>query len=132
METLLVAMDDSPCAREALEFALEEFPDATIRVIHVPQPTELSGGSKSVEVLEERAAELFEDAEAIADEYGRTVETDTTYGNAAKAIVAYADDHDVDAIVVGCRGRAGAKRVLLGSVAETVVRRATCPVLVVR
>jgi nucleotide-binding universal stress UspA family protein len=43
-----------------------------------------------------------------------------------------AEDHDVDGIVMGSHGRSGISRVLLGSVAETAVRRAPCPVTIVR
>ena len=51
---------------------------------------------------------------------------------AAPAILSYADDHDIDTIVMGTHGRRGVRRMLLGSVAEEVVRRASCPVLTVR
>lgn len=51
---------------------------------------------------------------------------------AAPAILNYAADHDVDIIVAGTHGRRGVHRILLGSVAEEIVRRADCPVLTVR
>ena len=47
-------------------------------------------------------------------------------------IVRYADDHAIDLIVLGTHGRTGLQHVLLGSVAERVLRSATCPVLTVR
>lgn len=50
---------------------------------------------------------------------------------AAAEIVRYAEEHAVDLIVVGTHGRTGVSRVLLGSVAERVVRTAACPVLTV-
>jgi nucleotide-binding universal stress UspA family protein len=49
----------------------------------------------------------------------------------AAAIVRYADEHRVDLIVLGTHGRTGVSRALLGSVAERVVRTASCPVLAV-
>ena len=52
--------------------------------------------------------------------------------NAANAIVEYARDVHADVIVVGTHGRSGVSRLLMGSVAEHVVRSAPCPVLVVR
>jgi len=52
-------------------------------------------------------------------------------GRPADAITAYADDHDIDAIVMGSRGRSGVSRVLLGSVAGTVVQDSSVPVTVV-
>ena len=52
-------------------------------------------------------------------------------GVAADEIVRYADDSNIDLIVMGTHGREGVARALMGSVAEQVVRRATCPVLTV-
>ncbi|MFC4247169.1 universal stress protein [Natribaculum luteum] len=134
MERILVAMDGSSQSHHALEYALETFPGATIQVVHVPEVVEfpLDTGTDPYDLALERADDVFDEAQKIADEYGRSVETDTTNGHPAKAVIAYADDHDVDAIVVGSRGRTGATRLLLGSVAETIVRRANCPVTVVR
>ena len=52
-------------------------------------------------------------------------------GDPAEEIVRYAHEHAVDLIVMGTHGREGVMRVVLGSVTETVVRRASCPVLTV-
>ena len=50
-------------------------------------------------------------------------------GSPAKEILRFADREHVDLIVLGTHGRTGLSRLLMGSVAEIVVRRATCPVL---
>jgi nucleotide-binding universal stress UspA family protein len=55
----------------------------------------------------------------------------TRIGLPAEEIVQYAHEHAIDLIVMGTHGREGMMRVVLGSVAETVVRRAPCPVLTV-
>jgi nucleotide-binding universal stress UspA family protein len=52
--------------------------------------------------------------------------------NVPQVILEYASDHDVDLIVMGTHGRQGVEHLLLGSVAETVVRHALCPVVTVR
>ena len=52
-------------------------------------------------------------------------------GHPADEIVKFAESHAIDLIVMGTHGREGVARVLIGSVAETVVRRATCPVLTI-
>jgi nucleotide-binding universal stress UspA family protein len=52
-------------------------------------------------------------------------------GHPADEIVRYAQDYDADLIVIGTRGYGGIKRVLLGSIANRVMRQATCPVLIV-
>lgn len=55
-----------------------------------------------------------------------------TEGNAAQSIVQYANENSVDMIVMSTHGRTGIQHVLLGSVAERVVRTAHCPVLTVK
>jgi len=60
------------------------------------------------------------------------VETATEVGQPSRTIVAYAQEHDLDHVVIGSYGRKGLSRVLLGSVAELVVRRSPVPVTVVR
>jgi len=57
---------------------------------------------------------------------------ETTSGNPADAIVRIAQEKNADLIVMGTHGRTGLQHVLLGSVAEKVVRLAPCPVLTVR
>jgi universal stress protein A len=53
-------------------------------------------------------------------------------GEPAREIVAFAERENVDLIVMGSHGRTGLSRLLMGSVAECVARRATCPVLIVK
>jgi len=60
---------------------------------------------------------------------GRPVPLHTTEGDAAREIVRYADDWGADLVVIGTHGRSGFDRFALGSVAEKVLRKASCPVL---
>jgi len=60
-----------------------------------------------------------------------TVTAVVTSNSTAEAVVTYARDAGVDVIVIGTHGRSGVSRLLLGSVAERVVRTAPCPVLTV-
>lgn len=53
-------------------------------------------------------------------------------GRAADALVDFANDHDIDLIVMGTHGRTGVARLVMGSIAEAVVRHAACPVLTVK
>jgi universal stress protein A len=62
----------------------------------------------------------------------RAVVTAVQWGGPVEAIVAYADEHKVDLIVIATHGRTGLSHVLLGSVAERIVREAPCPVLTIR
>jgi nucleotide-binding universal stress UspA family protein len=68
----------------------------------------------------------------IPEGFRDTWQAETAAGNPADAIVRVAEERNVDLIVMGTRGRTGLQHVLLGSVAEKVVRLAPCPVLTVR
>ena len=135
---VLVAIDTSDPAWKALEYTLESHPDADIHAIHVINPLEGSIGDDVyayeylIEAQEEDAEQLFEAVEEAAGEAGASITRETVVGQPAREIVEYAEEHDVDQIVIGSHGRSGVSRVLLGSVAETVVRRAPVPVTVIR
>lgn len=136
---LLVALDDSEPAWAALEFACTEHVDAEITVVHAidladsgyGEVTHL-GPEELLERRQERAATLFETARDRATEHGCSIETETIRGQPADATVEYASDHAIDRIVVGSHGRTGVSRILLGSVAEKIARRAPVPVTIVR
>jgi len=141
VKRLLVPVDGSDPADAALEFALEEYPDADITVLSVIDPTDVGYGSieaapSTFEHLqksaEERTQKVLDEAESRAAEHGMTVTGETVIGMPSRAIVEWAENNDVDGIVIGSHGRQGVTRVLLGSVAESVVRRSPVPVTVVR
>ena len=138
---VLVPLDGSPQSRDALQFAVEEYPEATVLGFHVIDPIE---GGYSVrtgipisseewyEDAKEQAEALFEEAREVADDHGVTFESRTEVGRPSRTIVEYADENEVDQVIMGSHGRSGVSRILLGSVAENVVRRSTVPVTVVR
>ena len=138
---ILVPMDGSSQAADAFEFALAEHPDAEITLLTVIDPIE-GGYSTPVSTpgsseewyreSKETAEELFAEARETAGERSPSLEHVIETDRPANAIVAYAEEHDVDQIVMGSHGREGVSRILLGSVAETVVRRSPVPVTVVR
>lgn len=126
-------------ARKALEHALVAYPEAEVTAIHVIDYLEaayaaeaLIGSEELYDRAHERATELLDEAEAIADERGRTISTESRVGRPARELIGEAEDRGVDAIVVGSHGRSLVAKAILGSVAETVVRRASVPVVVVR
>ncbi|MFC7235639.1 universal stress protein [Halosegnis marinus] len=140
-DSLLVPVDGSPLARRAVRYAVENFPGASVTTLHVIDPVDSivaaeAGGLPVAdgwyERARERAAEIHEEARGIADEHGVELATATTVGRPARAILDYAEDHDVDLILLGSHGREGIERALLGSVAERVVRDGRRPVTVVR
>ncbi|MFU8868047.1 universal stress protein [Natronococcus sp.] len=139
-DRILVPYDGSEPAGYALEFAFETFPDADVTALHVIQIPEgywgaFEGPGISPPVTEkarEYADELLEPARELAADRGRELETEVLAGKPDDRIVEYAEDEGCDVIVVGSHGREGISRVLLGSVAENVVRRSPMPVVVVR
>ncbi|HET7612771.1 MAG TPA: universal stress protein [Gemmatimonadaceae bacterium] len=84
------------------------------------------------EIVDDAGKRLHETLtdEDRADLHGREVVR--AAGHVAAAIVDYAEECRADLVVMGTHGRGGAARLLLGSVADKVLRMAQCPVLVVR
>ncbi|MGM0606149.1 MAG: universal stress protein [Halobacteriota archaeon] len=142
MSRILVPIDGSPQSKTAFEHACETISPDEIVLLHVITPSTLyahdgGAGMYTEQLLESQREwaqtqfeELISHAEAL--DVDATIETETDVGRPARIIVEYAADNDVDHIVMGSSGRDGAARILLGSVAETVVRRAPVPVTVVR
>lgn len=139
-DRVLVPVDGSEPARCAFEHAREYFPEERLTVLYVIDPMvdysrrrAFPGYTEADEYTTER-----EKAEAILESLlsdvpdDAPVETAIEAGDPARTILAYAGEHDVTHIVIGSHGRTGVARYLLGSVAETVVRRAAVPVTVVR
>lgn len=137
---VLVPIDGSEHADAALEYACTMFADAEITVLfvlnpfgyyeeHASFPDRLDDWYAN---LEERADRLFEEARDRASDHGIEISTATARGRPDRAIVKYATENDFDAIVLGAHGRSDFPAVLLGSVAERVVRRSSVPVTVVR
>lgn len=138
---ILVAYDESPQAEAALGHVLSTYPEAEVTVLHVTDPREwiypdeLGGGYYAEDAFERAQAsadDLLASAEALASERGREVTTVAETGRPANTVVEYAEEHDADHIVMGSHGRTGFSRILLGSVAEVVVRRSPVSVTVIR
>lgn len=138
LSRILVPMDDSEMARRALEYALENHPDAEIVVLHVvgePTPWGAAAMSMALEgdleaAAEERAEDVFEGAREFADEYGVEVTTRVRLGHPARAIVNAAEEFD--AVVIGTHGGTLAERLVAGNVARRVFRQSPVTVIVAR
>jgi nucleotide-binding universal stress UspA family protein len=137
-DSLLVATDDSDAASMAVEhaIALADRLDATLFAVAVVETRTAYDNaivdSETVERrLRERAEKSLVELEDAAADSGITVETELRAGVPHEEIVACADERDVDAIVVGARGRSEFRRALLGSTVDGVTRLATRPVLIV-
>lgn len=141
---VLVAVDGSEQAKDAASYAFDAYPTATITLLNVIDPVE-AGYSLGSSAVPGYTEEWFEQEQASAESLleshaSRAEETDFTgsidtvveVGRPARTIVEYVESEDIDHVVMGSHGRSGVTRVLLGSVAETVVRRSPVPVTVVR
>jgi nucleotide-binding universal stress UspA family protein len=138
---VLVATDFSETANLCLERALELAVghEAEIALVHVMQPDlpPLAAPEMVVvppnyeEMLREACQEGLEKAAERARERGVRVQVHLEHGRAAQRITACADRVGAGLVVIGTRGNTGFKRLLLGSVAEEVVRTAEQPVLTI-
>ncbi|WP_136715352.1 universal stress protein [Halorientalis salina] len=138
---VLVPLDGSPLAEDALVHALDTF-DCAVTVLNVVTPLDKSMSEGGVlEADEKRQDQGRERANAVVDrakhraaDQDRTVETVVETGDPAEAILAYVDDTDVDHVVMGGHGgdRHRLTRRLLGTVATAVVGEAPVTVTVVR
>jgi nucleotide-binding universal stress UspA family protein len=136
--TILVAADFSEYSREAFRMACSlARPDETqITVLHAVEPPMISeldvplpptaGDRAHHEALGGRLRESYAPDRPLQVEYR------TRDGFAAEGILRVGDEIDADLIVLGTHGRTGVGRLLAGSVAEAVLRRAHCPVLALR
>ena len=139
-DNVLVAFDGSPLSERALTYALETFPAASITALYVINPVtsilDVEAGGLPVaedwyENAQDRAQRILTTATDLAAGHDVDVGTATEVGKPARAIIEYVHDHGVDQIVMGSHGRSGLDRTLLGSVAETVTRRARIPVTII-
>ena len=133
---ILLATDGSDGAQRATEHALELATrlDATLHVVSVAEEGPHSSSKRDEMRADEEgeAARAVEEVERIARDEGIDVTTSVLEGVPQEEIVAFAETNPVDMIVVGTVGRTGLDHLVLGSVAEEVVRNAPVPVVTVR
>jgi nucleotide-binding universal stress UspA family protein len=138
---MLVPTDFSPYAERALHYAirLARTLKARLTLLHVIQPVLLAGVDMGVALpttylqeVEEAVQDSMEEAMSHVTAAGLPGERVVLYGVPFQEIVDTAKARQVDLIIMGTHGRTGLMHVLLGSVAEKVIRLAPCSVLVVR
>jgi nucleotide-binding universal stress UspA family protein len=137
IRTILYPTDFSDNSANALEVAgaLARDYGARLTVLHVKQPPITPSGVMTPEPFEspELAAELRKRLDAVRPTTPNVpVEHMMLTGDEATEIVRLATEEGFDLIVMGTHGRTGLGRLLMGSVAEQVLRRAPCPVLTVK
>ena len=144
LKKILLPTDFSGCANYALPYAaaIARATHAQIVCVHVVEPVVPAVGytglaepmpiadiSEQLEDSAERQLPKLAECEECA---GLNVEEVIVHGDAAAEIVRVAAEQEVDLIVISSHGRTGLGRMIFGSTAESVVRHATCPVLVVK
>jgi nucleotide-binding universal stress UspA family protein len=149
---ILLATDGSKEAELAAKTAsdLAQKTHSELHVVHVfgiapvgppvyPEATDLQSVEREAEaeelerISEQRAREMLEEEVGKVRSAGGTVaQGHLIEGRVAPEVVALAEQIGAGLIVLGSRGRGGIRRALMGSVSDSVVRHAHCPVLVVR
>jgi universal stress protein A len=144
IKRILIPIDFSEVSLQALDYAVELGKPfgAELVAVHVVEPiyyatpADVYGPSANLGMLLEEqqrvAAEQLAELEEKLVKRGATIETVMESGVPYQKIVALADERKVDLIIMATHGRTGLSHLLLGSVAERVVRSAACPVLTVR
>jgi nucleotide-binding universal stress UspA family protein len=141
---ILLPTDFSECANYALSYAasLARKFSASIICVHVIEPVMPAVGYTGLteplpiadlsEQLEESAERELPKIGECDDCAGLDIEEVIVHGDASAEIVRVAEERKVDLIVIASHGRTGLGRILFGSTAESIVRHAPCPVLVVK
>lgn len=143
LNTVLVPTDFSDASESALRFgkAMAEKFGASLHVVHVME--DLLAHAWAAEVYVSSMPQLRDEIEKesrqrlgtlLTDDERKTLRAETALlaGNPFLEIIRYAKAQNVDLIVMGTHGRGPIAHMLLGSVAEKVVRKSPCPVLTVR
>lgn len=138
---ILVPLEGSKCSEQALELAISvaRAEEATITLLHAVDPTAASiaeidpSGTALAPWLNaicEAGHSLLHAAEARVKSEGLPVRAIFEQGNPVEEILWAADREGCDLIVMGCHGRRGLVRAVMGSVSEAVVRAAHVPVMI--
>jgi len=141
-ETILVSTDFSEHGNAAVPvaFALAKGRGARVVLTHVIEGTEIPNplyahyhprpGAKELAEMERCARTELEAAARVAPEVEHEIALG--HGSPVGELCRLAEEHHASLIVISSAGRTGVRRFLLGSVAESVVRRAHCSVLILR
>jgi nucleotide-binding universal stress UspA family protein/mono/diheme cytochrome c family protein len=141
MKRILVPLDFSANSTRALDYAcaLAKKFDAALHLVHVCEVPSMMTGSMDAYAIAytDWSQRLGDEAERELEKLrprfaGLKMSSEVLFGNAARAIVTAARTNDVDLIVMGTHGHGPVMHVVMGNVAERVVRTADCPVLTVR
>lgn len=137
-EKILIATDGSEKNRAALDegIAIARACNALVYAVYVIDSRAIASAAGDIplgdtyRMYQTEADQALSRVRAQAGEM--KVETAVLEGNPAAEVVRFAAAHTIDLIVIGTQGKKGLERLLLGSVAEEIIRSAQCKVLVVK
>lgn len=133
---ILFPTDFSTLSDAALDHAtaLAKESGATLVILHVEEPPAAYGGGEMYYGIPDPDSDTLKIMleKIVPKDPGIACEYHLVMGDPADEIVRQADETGCDMIVLGTHGRTGLRRLLMGSVAEAVVRRAKCPVITYR
>jgi Universal stress protein UspA and related nucleotide-binding proteins len=153
VEHILVPVDGSPQSENAVEYVTSIFPTTDVTLLTVIDPvngfaaydgttegswkTQAKQAAESLldtkkTMLQDDTSKISDTADEDSESNTQTVRTITEFGQPVETIQEAADTYGVDQIVIGSHGRAGLQRIIVGSVAENVMRGVSIPVTIVR
>ena len=136
IKQILVPLDFSESGKITVEMAASLARDrgAVLEILHVEEPPLAYGGGEMYYGIPEPDHQAIRQMlnEVRPHDPGLEVVHRLAMGDPSEAIVRIAEEDECDLIIISTHGRTGLTRMLLGSVAELVVRRAKCPVLTVK
>jgi nucleotide-binding universal stress UspA family protein len=139
--TILAPVDLSDCSRASLQMAVDlarehEASVHVLRALPIPNtamvPYETDVPPVDFQTYKTETRQALERFVGEVDTSGVDVTVEQMIESPTTAILSYADDHDIDLIVMGTHGRSGIDRFFLGSTATKVLRRPPCPICTVR
>jgi nucleotide-binding universal stress UspA family protein len=136
LKDILVPVDFTECARKALDYAvpIAKQLGATVTLLHVMEPTFVPASDLGAVVDVDTEDDVLRKLAKLRDRYAGQARCHSIIrkGQAESEIVNVAKELASDLIILSTHGRTGLERLLMGSTVEKVVRRAGCPILVVR
>jgi nucleotide-binding universal stress UspA family protein len=137
-QSILVPVDYTDVSHDALRFAMNLAHDmhSQVTVLHIePSIPRYDVGIEPYVDLNRQPDEMLRELQlTVGGDIDETVpfELQVAVGEPTQRILEYADMHETDLIVMGTHGRTGFSRLFMGSVAESVIRQAHCPVFIVK
>jgi len=139
IHAILCPVDFSDASRKAVQYA-KEFAWSMGSRVHLlnvvePRPMAVDITMNYIPLEEDLQHAAKEDLQLVLQEFqqaGLKVDSSIEIGNPADVILDKSRELDVNLVIMGSHGKKGLSRLIMGSVAETVVRKANCPVLIVK